>query len=899
MNHLHRTLAILGLLGLLVSAWAAPSARAMPHAGAMRADAIVLVNSASAGYGDFQHYIQPYLDHFGVPYTTLDIATTPVPIDIGDYALIIIGHRGLDTSGAYLSSTEQALLTAAVSAGTGLVNFDGDLADAGNAPRYTFIQDIFQFTYSPPEDGQIISFYATEGPPASPTMHYIVANHGGWEELPLKSAQTITVVRVNVPLADHVTELMSVDMDPTAPPIALPLLMIAPYNQGRAVQWLSYDWMKSAVKGPMYALDDEIWRGLVWAARKPFVMQALPPLVTMRVDDVASPTGWVPTAISYGLKPWLGLFINDLNATETNLIRTWINNGDATAAIHAFSTNNYFYFDDATGQNWPDATLAANYAAGTAWHTSNNIPISKYVVPHHYEIGSNAFGGLAAWGVQFIGVPMNPGQVEDSEWIMNGPYRLYETGRSFAEDPLYYADFITVPDHDEFAGQFFNCLTEIRDVAGYEWYPIAGDVSTSVLRGTRQLRRALDNLAIATLFTHEYNIDPISNTQWQAMLSGITADIAGYAPRYVTMDYACQYARAQHTSSISASTYDPILQQLSTTLVGQTDLATDFYVFTDDGDNVVSNLVPVPVFSGSTVVNANVGPALDHILVTPNPASVEINRSQPFTALGYDAGHNLIRGLRFTWSIVNGGGAIDQTGLFTAGSTPGAYANTVAAALGTVQGTASVNVTLPSNFRRLWNDSTLPANANTNDGQPIEVGIKFQSSAAGYIHGVRFYKGALNTGLHVGSLWSIDGNLLAQATFVDETAVGWQVVTFTTPVAISANTYYVASYYSPGGTFAETPGYFASQGVSQPPLSAPAAGVIGPNGVYRYGASGFPNSGSSNNYWVDVTFATGSSPTAVMVRSLTARPDVPLPLSAVATALVLLAIGAVVWCRRR
>ena len=58
--------------------------------------ALVLVNSSSPDYLNFQHYIQPYLDHFGVPYATLDIASSPVPSDIGDYALIIIGHRQLD-----------------------------------------------------------------------------------------------------------------------------------------------------------------------------------------------------------------------------------------------------------------------------------------------------------------------------------------------------------------------------------------------------------------------------------------------------------------------------------------------------------------------------------------------------------------------------------------------------------------------------------------------------------------------------------------------------------------------------------------------------------------------------------------------------------------------------------
>jgi hypothetical protein len=34
-----------------------------------RADTLVLVNSASASYADFQHYIRPYLDNFGGYYS--------------------------------------------------------------------------------------------------------------------------------------------------------------------------------------------------------------------------------------------------------------------------------------------------------------------------------------------------------------------------------------------------------------------------------------------------------------------------------------------------------------------------------------------------------------------------------------------------------------------------------------------------------------------------------------------------------------------------------------------------------------------------------------------------------------------------------------------------------------
>ncbi len=58
---------------------------------------------------------------------------------------------------------------------------------------------------------------------------------------------------------------------------------------------------------------------------------------------------------------------------------------------------------------------------------------------------------------------------------------------------------------------------------------------------------------------------------------------------------------------------------------------------------------------------------------------------------------------------------------------------------------------------------------------------KFRSDIAGFITGVRFYKGAANTGTHVGHLWTANGTLLAEATFNAETASGWQQVDFSTP----------------------------------------------------------------------------------------------------------------------
>jgi hypothetical protein len=161
----------------------------------------------------------------------------------------------------------------------------------------------------------------------------------------------------------------------------------------------------------------------------------------------------------------------------------------------------------------------------------------------------------------------------------------------------------------------------------------------------------------------------------------------------------------------------------------------------------------------------------------------------------------------------------------------------------------------------IWSSSAVPALANENDTSAIQVGVKFRSTQAGYITGIRFYKGAQNTGTHVGKLWTSTGTQLATATFTNETASGWQQVNFAAPVSIAANTVYVASYHAPNGRYAVNEDFFVTSGVTNGPLTAVArVSATNDNGVYRYGsASGFPNqSYRSENYWVDVVFTTSA-----------------------------------------
>jgi len=156
----------------------------------------------------------------------------------------------------------------------------------------------------------------------------------------------------------------------------------------------------------------------------------------------------------------------------------------------------------------------------------------------------------------------------------------------------------------------------------------------------------------------------------------------------------------------------------------------------------------------------------------------------------------------------------------------------------------------------IWPNTAQPSVASASDPGPVNLGVKFTTDAGGWIAGIRFYKGAGNTGTHIGSLWSSTGTLLGQVTFSGESSSGWQEADFSSPVPVTAGTTYVVSYFAPNGGYSVNSGAFASAGVDNPPLHALSSSVSGGNGVYGYsGSPAFPTGTyNATNYWVDVVF---------------------------------------------
>jgi hypothetical protein len=152
----------------------------------------------------------------------------------------------------------------------------------------------------------------------------------------------------------------------------------------------------------------------------------------------------------------------------------------------------------------------------------------------------------------------------------------------------------------------------------------------------------------------------------------------------------------------------------------------------------------------------------------------------------------------------------------------------------------------------------VPANANQRDNDAgISVGTRFRSSVNGFVTGLRFYKGPGNEGTHLGQLWSSSGTLIAEATYTNETASGWQQVNLQTPVAITAGVDYIVTYHSSLGYYSSTANFFTGDLVNGP-LTAPADANGQGNGLFQYSATPvFPTQTSQQrNYFVDLVFNT-------------------------------------------
>jgi hypothetical protein len=137
----------------------------------------------------------------------------------------------------------------------------------------------------------------------------------------------------------------------------------------------------------------------------------------------------------------------------------------------------------------------------------------------------------------------------------------------------------------------------------------------------------------------------------------------------------------------------------------------------------------------------------------------------------------------------------------------------------------------------------------TNDTDAVTVGVKFSVARPMKVTAIKFYRTVANDAGYTVRLFDNSGNLLSSGNVIEgQSGVPtWQSVSLSSPVNISADTTYVAAYYTSNGEYYASSNAYASaktDGLVSTPSGA---------GVYKYGtnSSQFPDQTYGNtSYYV-------------------------------------------------
>lgn len=159
--------------------------------------------------------------------------------------------------------------------------------------------------------------------------------------------------------------------------------------------------------------------------------------------------------------------------------------------------------------------------------------------------------------------------------------------------------------------------------------------------------------------------------------------------------------------------------------------------------------------------------------------------------------------------------------------------------------------------------SQTPLAGDASDATQYTLGTVWTPAVNGTVTHIRVFAPASAPGsAFVGILFRVDsdttGTELSRATFGALTPLAWNTVVLSSPVAVTAGTYYCAAYRTPD-RFVLTTSFFTSSGVVNGNLTAIQSGSPYGNGRLHVG-DGFPEVTSSqqSNYFADVVFEAGA-----------------------------------------
>ncbi|MBK7975649.1 MAG: hypothetical protein IPK07_20985 [Deltaproteobacteria bacterium] len=399
--------------------------------------ALVLVDRSSASrYADYaSERVKGALDFWGLPYREVDLSSEAVTSALLTTAdLVVIGQEHVASA---LGSTGQSALATAVQGGMGLVSLDPWAAEYG-APIQSLIG-------SPTFGASTTTLQLTT---AAPATHFVVAEQPAGTDDPTNPTDSNIRTYFARPGGEISIQTLASAGTATvlATTVGVPAVVASSASSGRVVWWfVSHELWDNALDGSggdpqgtyhptlrighLHGLDDVLWRGLVWAHRKPMIWNPLQvKYAALKIDDARGRSLGGSTAFDYvdaavsilGVPVQTSLFLDSIGvgSAAATALASLQSSKHIEISPHSFDggdtnpaqpTSDFLFWKRQTGNSgetlvdepWDAPTLAANWTSIDSFFTARGLTLSKWLAPHDAVAGTNNLPYLVARGIEF------------------------------------------------------------------------------------------------------------------------------------------------------------------------------------------------------------------------------------------------------------------------------------------------------------------------------------------------------------------------------------------------------------------------------------------------------------------------------------------------------------------
>jgi hypothetical protein len=536
------------------------------------------------------------LEHFGMPYRLLDLAgQRPTPEMLRHCAGVVLAQNRL---GEALDERESNMIAAAVAEGLGLINFDCDLRQLPGPLR-----EIFGFEEINPNP------YTTDLMRIRTNDHYITGLQEAGEFHRFRRMVTATIAerwRADVvALAegilgrDQLVNARHLMPRSAFEPRNFPLLFAAPWGQGRAVQFaLNVRVWRQAFHGHAQGMDDLFWRSILWAVRKPFVANMVPPLVTMSFDDCQGrhDFAYADLASRYGFIPMPSLFIKKVPRRLFPRVREGLGSGRIQFGVHGLDYYDLLTYRFGQGE-CSHGELERTMAEVDAFWEEVGAQPGTTLRLHWGEYGVKALPLLKERGYRYFCPALQTGLhkadmcMEDGFW----PYSLQTCYYDYLPD-----------DHDFFGFAVLQARGQEDFLSGCTAYlgeSQQNDIAKAAGNAAGQIRHGLRGAFPAEILTHEQKFDVVSMAEWEDILRGVDQLTTRYERSYASHDEIGAYLQGKDGLRLDSVVVED--GSLRCALGGHTAVPLRLSVFVDEGDEVRRDYSAVDAFCGSAAVLAS------------------------------------------------------------------------------------------------------------------------------------------------------------------------------------------------------------------------------------------------------------------------------------------------------